>query len=420
MTSSKSENFTSLQEDFESLAQQSARIVEEFPIPHVHTERYRAFKNQYAYEPDAFFEQVGSVETGVLERFCQGTPCFNYEKLGENYLSCEEIESFKSGHILKKRADNREAIQAVMQDIHRILNTQSPLARGKHLHFLSPQVLSFIYFHRKVFFQPLESLFNTNQGISFEFGYFRTPPGARNIHWHDDYTIFKNDSRLSSHGALILNCHIALSPVTSQSSPLCFMHGTPNIVYARSALKFFAGTPPFFDQELLLKATYLGEALYTPGEKIKTNFLGLLPNYVYRLDQVQKGNVKFSVFFETAQPGDFLIFSPNYMHASPYQNTESSPRESMVLRCFAEETYNYRNVMRMEDFREMVSFALGTEVSVGQIKHALWGDHPEVSSATYLNSSVYLHKNDGASSDSPPRIYLEDLYHAYQNKFRAS
>lgn len=418
----ENKNFSDQKNDFESLIQQTALTIQNFCIPLKHIEKYKAFYSQYTNNPTAFFERVGSVETEVLKHFCKDEPCFYHEKLGESYLSFEEIQALKKGSLLKKSILNKSSIQLIRIAINNTLNANLSIAQGKYLHFLNSSILNFIYHNKQTFFQPVESLFNTNHNISFEFGYFRTSPGAHNPYWHDDYTIFKNDATLfQENQALILNCHIALSPVTAQSSPLCFMYGTQNIVYARSALKFFKENQLPFNEDLFLKAIYLGESLYKPGEKVKTNFLGLLPNYLYRLHQVQQDKVKFAVFFEKVQPGDFLIFSPNYMHTSPYKNTENTPRESIVLRCLADETYHYRNVISVENFREMVSFALGVEISINQLKKTLWKDHPcEISSSTSLHSNIYLHKDEIDHSHSFPRLYLEDLYRGYQTKFQSS
>jgi len=408
-----------LQDDFDKLVKESAQYVQDYKIPEDHVDLFNTFKGQYETVPDLFFQNINQTETNILSQFSKKEYHFIDNKLGENYLSDQEIKKFTQGDILQKSVKDIDNINKIKIEIKSLLARNNPLISAKYLHFLSPKLIEFIYKNRKNFFQPIISLFNSDQDVSFEFGYFNVPQKSFNPYWHDDYTIFKNEIRNPKEGkSLILNCHIALSDVTEKSSPLCFIKGTENIVYARSALKFFTDQNIKFDKNLFLKSTYLAEKLYVPGQKIKANFIGLIPNYSYRLHQLKNSIHKMEIFFKESKQGDFLIFSPNYMHTSPYVNTQKVPRESMVLRCLEDDYYNYRNIITCGTVIQFISFALGKRIYLDQIKNILFKGYENINLDTKIYSNLYIRKpNNQEIKYNHPRLYLDDFYDLYKTKY---
>jgi ectoine hydroxylase-related dioxygenase (phytanoyl-CoA dioxygenase family) len=404
-----------LENNFTALINESTKHVQEYVISDDHAIPFKKFKKEYENNSDIFFQNIDKIETEILSVFCKPPHLFASDNLGKNYLSIKEIKRFIQGEILQKSITNASEVSQIKSEINTILKNNNPVIDAKYLHFLSPKLLKFIYDHRKTFFQPVASLFNKDKGISFEFAYFRVAPGLCNPYWHDDYTIFKNEViNPATKKSLIVNCHLALSNVTSNSSPLCFLKGTEDIVYARSALKFFTYSDIKFNKDLFLKATYLAEKLYIPGRKVKTNFIGLIPNYSYRLHQLQNLTRQLEIFFQEVQMGDFLIFSPNYMHTAAYINTEQLPRESITLRCLEDDYYNYRNIITCEKLTQLLSFALKKIIAFDRLKNSLFKRYDNLNLHTQIYSNIYINKEaHNKMNYKYPRIYLEDLYNFY-------
>jgi ectoine hydroxylase-related dioxygenase (phytanoyl-CoA dioxygenase family) len=405
-----------IDKQFQTLIDEFTPLIHKYKIPKTHAANFENFNKEYKFNKSKFFRDIDNIETSILDIYKSRFNNIKHEQKN-SYLSDTEISDFLEGKILKKTILSTEDLDKLKTEIHNLLNLDNPLISRKFLHLLSPEIINFIFKHKSTLFGSIEALLGNKENISFELGYFRTPPGMSNHYWHDDYTLFRNKVLKSDqHKGLILNLHLALSNVRKDSSPVCFLRGTENLVYARAALKYFYSNNIKIDEELLLKATFLTEELYSPGKKVKTNFIGLLPCYKYRLFQLQKLQKKFEIFFHEVNYGDFLIFSPHYMHTSPFINQDKVARESIVFRFLSDDYYNLRNVVTCKTLIKYLSFAKGRKIKFQEIKSALFYNYPDIHLNSKIYFNIYLNKKVGkVNNSSYPRIYFEDIHQFFNN-----
>ena len=409
----KSSIMNNLVTQFENLITKSTPLINDYIIPKDKAELFCAYKESYKSNKEFYFKDIEYIETPVLNSYKFLIEKNNVTTENENYLSKSEIKKFLSGNILKKSINDVNSLNILKDEIHNLMEQQNnSLISHKFLYFFTPAVINFISKNKHSILGTIDSLLGKSEDISFELGYFKTMPGYCNQNWHDDYTLFKNKVLKQEQAkSLILNIHLALSDVKKESSPLTFIEGTNNLVYARSALKYFYQNHIKFDEELFLKATFLTEELYTPGKKVKLNFLGLLPCYAYRLFQLNVLKKSFDTFYHEANYGDFLIFSPHYMHSSPSVNTESSPRESLVFRFLSDDYFSFRNISTVKELIKYLSFAKKSNLSFEYIRNKLFYDYPNITPNSQIYLSIYLNKKlCNNKHNSYPKIYLEDLF----------
>lgn len=403
-----------LQASFSFIIQELSKQIRSYTIPESHLRLFEEYKREYNQNRDEFFHGINSIETDIFSIFRERCSQSNQAKTRNDHLTSEETRQFLNGERLKRRAANHHEIHQLKDELGGVLSSNEPIIRAKFLPFLSPKLFMFISERRNLFFRPVESLLGSLKDVSFDFGYFRVNPGSSNPYWHDDYTLFKNEILdPETPQPLIVNCHLAISPVTKESSPLCFLQGSEKIVFARAAQKYFFENNIPHENELFLKSMFLSEQFYTPGQKVKANFLGLFPNLNYRLEKIIQGENHFEITFDPVEEGEFLIFSPHYLHTSLYENREGHPRESAVLRCFQGDYYCSKNVVSLREFAEMLSFANARELSLKEIQNHFFPLH-KMDGETKLISNIYIQKPEKPVAE--PRIYLDDLNSFFSKK----
>lgn len=405
-----------LANQFENLIIKSTPLINNYIIPKNKTKLFSDFKESYKYDKKWFFKHIKNIEIPVLNSYKSLVQKNNFAIKNKNYLSNSEIEKFLSGGILKKTVNDIDSLNILKGELHNLIEQKNaPFISNKLLYFFTPSVINFIIKNKHSILGAVNSLLGQSEDISFELGYFKTIPGYCNQNWHDDYTLFRNKvPEQEQMQSLILNIHLALSDVKKESSPLTFLLGTDKLVYARAAIKYFHQNHIKFDEELFLKATYLTEELYIPGKKIKPNFLG--PCYSYRLFQLNVLKKVFNTLYHEVKYGDFLIFSPHYMHSSPSINTESSPRESLVFRFLSDNYFNFRNISTVKELGKYLSFAQKNKLSFEYIRNKLFYNYPNVTPDSQIYLSIYLNKKScDYKYDSYLKIYLEDLFIFFNN-----
>lgn len=397
-----------IQNQFEHLIQKFSVLVRDYKIPSSHTDAFKKFRLSYQ-NYEEFFAGIDNIECEVLPIFAENVTKNQECSTG---ITSNEIDDFLSGKIVVKTLCTKYVIEELRNNINDALlkNSSSRLA-PKLLHLLSPTIVQLICDQRHLIVDTVGKLIGKSEEVSFEIGFFSIQHGMHSVHWHDDYTLFCNTiAGLSLDKRLLLNFHIALTDVFKASSPVCFLRGTENIVYARSAVKYFKDNNIRFDEELLLKATFLTENLYRPGEEIKANFIGLVPSMSYRMHRSKYFNHKLSIFYNELKAGQVQIFSPHLCHTSPFINSTNHPRESLVLRFFAGSEYNHRNIITIKDFIDSLSFATAKTLTKDDIQDHFFQGVTKLDYNSKLCFNLYLNKSSTHQESQYPKIYLEDLH----------
>ena len=168
---------------------------------------------------------------------------------------------------------------------------------------------------------------------------------------------------------------------------------------------------------MFLKAIYLTENFYKPGRKIKINLLGLIPCFSYRLFQLKTLKKNFSIFFKELSCGDFLVFSPHYLHTSAYINHDKTAKESIVFRFMSNDHYNFRNKSTCRTLVKYLSFAKGRKIKFEEIKNTIFKNFPDIKLDSEILLNIYINKNlITVNNQLIPKIYLEDLWQFFQNE----
>ena len=405
------------QNQFEYLIQKFSALARNYEIPSSHTDIFKQFCLSYQ-NYEEFFIGIDNIESEILPIFAENV---SRNRECRASITSDEINNFLSGDIVVKTLCTKDVAQKLRHNIHNALlwnstYTGSSRLAPKLLHLLSPSIVQLIHDQHKLIVDTVGKLFGKSEDISFEPGYFNIQPGMHSMHWHDDYTLFCNTITGSSlDKRLLLNFHIALTDVFKASSPVCFLRGAENIVYARSAIKYFKDNNITFDEELLLKATFLTENLYRPGEEVKANFIGLIPSMSYRMYRSKYFNHKLSIFYNELKAGQVQIFSPHLCHTSPFINSTNQSRESLVLRFFASSEYNHRNIITIQDFVDALSFATNRTLTKDDIQSHFFHEAKNLDYDSKLCFNVYLNKSSSCKELEYPRIYLEDLHSFFGN-----
>ena len=403
-----------IQEQLEYILNLYLDRTRDFKIPDSHINKFNKFKKEYKEDKSDFYKDVTSIETPIMNEYKKVA---QKSSSADKYLSNEEIEAFISGDVLRKSLDNSEDIPILKNEIARLLESDNPIVERRFLFLLSPVFINFLYKNKKHIIGTVNGLLGKENDISFEFAYFMTLPNQHSPYWHDDYTVLRNkiipDNKAQP---LLLNCLVTLTNVTKNSSPLCFLRGTEKLVYARAALKYFDENNIEFDEELFLKAIYLTENFYTPGKEIKANLLGLIPGFSYRLFQLKTLKKPFSMFFKELSCGNFLVFSPHYLHTSAYINQDKIAKESIVFRFMSNDHYNFRNKSTCKKLLEYLSIAKGRKLDFEEIKNTIFKNFPNIKLDSEILLNIYINKNfSTVNNQSTPKIYLEDLWKFFQN-----
>ena len=408
-----------IQEQLEFLLNLYSDRTRNYKIPNSHINTFNDFKKKYKEDKTNFYSDVTLIEKPIMNDYKKAVQKYDLLSSSNNtYLSNEEITTFLSGDVLKKSLDNSEDIPLLKNEIARLFESDNPLVERRFMFLLSPLFINFSYKNKKHIIGTVNSLLGKHDDISFEFAYFKTPPNQHSPYWHDDYTVLRNKIIPNNkEQTLLLNCLITLTNVTKNSSPLCFLRGTEELVFARAALKYFDENNIEFDEELFLKAIYLTENFYTPGKEIKANLLGLIPGFSYRLFQLKTLKKPFSMFFKELSCGDFLVFSPHYLHTSAYINQDKIAKESIVYRFMSNGHYNFRNKSTCKTLLEYLSFAKGREIDLKEIKRTIFKNFPNLKLDSEILLNIYINKDlSTVNKPSIPRIYLEDLWQFFQNE----
>jgi len=402
-----------VQNQFEHLIQKFSVLVRDYKIPSSHIDAFDKFRLSYQNYQE-FFVGINNIECEVLPFFAKNVSKNQGSSTG---ITSNEIDDFLSGDIIVKTLCTKYIIEGLRNNIHdALLRNKANRLAPKLLHLLCPSIIKLIHDQRHLIVDTVGRLLGKSEEVSFEIGFFSIQHGMHSVHWHDDYTLFCNTIAGSNlDKRLLLNFHIALTDVFKVSSPVCFLRGTENIVYARSAVKYFKDNNIKFDEELLLKATFLTESLYRPGEEVKANFIGLVPSMTYRMHRSKYFNHKLSIFFNELKAGQVQIFSPHLCHTSPFINSTDCPRESLVLRFFAGSEYNHRNIITIRDFIDSLGFATAKILTKDDIQDHFFQGVTNLDYDSKLCFNVYLNKSSDHQESQNPKIYLEDLHSFFSN-----
>lgn len=397
-----------LQNQLEELLERFSPLIENFEIPEYALERYKKFKSDYYDNPNIFFDKVKKPEIEVLPSFSKIIKNNNDIK-GLQFINSVDIDNFLSGNIILKTLLNKTETNILRQAIASVLNSSYEAKHPKLLYLLIPDIVKTLFTSNIITETAMKFLSYPGSDISFELGFFSIKPGQNSINWHDDYSLFFNKTPKieNINKRLILNFHIALTDVKSNSSPVSFIKGTESLVYARSATKYFKDNKIKFDENIFLKAIFLTENLYKPGQEIKPNFLGLLPALSYRLHQIKNLNQDLKIFFKELNAGMVQIFSPHIWHTSPFINETNIARESLVLRFFSGSDYHNTNLITIRDLIKHLSFAKSRDVELEEINTALF-KQANLSLDSQIYTNLYIGNKDKKSKYL--KIYIKDLY----------
>ena len=396
-------------QQLENLATRFGSLVKDYKIPDSHTELFQDFMHDYK-NYDSFFNNIGQVETEILPIFANNIA---QNASHNSALTKEDIAKFLSGDIIIKTICDKQKAKRLRKEIQTALESDNENVMTKLLHLCVPSIIGLIYSQYDLVVETVSKCFGKSEDISFEVGFFNISPGLNSVHWHDDYTLFCNKiSGPNIDKRLLLNFHIALTDVTGNSSPVSFIKGAENIIYARSAIKYFTDNNVSFDKDLFLKATFLTENLYKPGEEVKANFIGLLPAIAYRMDQSKCCGKTLEIFCNELKAGQVQIFSPHLTHTAPFINKDNFARQSLVLRFFAGSDYNYRNVITVRQFMNSLSFAAARKLSIEDVQKYFFKGITNISYDAKICFNIYINKGIPLNQ---PMIYLEDLHNFFQN-----
>lgn len=397
-------------QQLENLSIRFGSLVKAYKVPDSHTGLFQEFMFNYK-NYNNFYNHIAQIETEILPIFANNL----FQNANYNTaLTKEDIAKFLSGDIVIKTICDEQKAERLRQEIQTALESANESVMAKLLHLCVPTIIGLIYSQYDLVVDTVSKCFGKSEDISFEVGFFNISPGLNSVHWHDDYTLFCNKiSGPNIDKRLLLNFHIALTDVTGNSSPVSFIRGAENIVYARSAIKYFTDNNVSFDKDLFLKATFLTENLYKPGEEVKANFIGLLPAIAYRMHQSKCCGRTFEIFYNELKAGQVQIFSPHLTHTSPFINKDNFARQSLVLRFFAGSDYNYRNVITVRQFINSLRFATAKQLSIEDVQKYFLKGITNISYDTKICFNIYINK--GVSTIEHPKIYLEDLHNFFQN-----
>jgi hypothetical protein len=406
-----------LLQQLEELVEKFLPLIKNFEIPESHLETFKKFKQDYHDDYEGFFNKIDKLEVEIFPAFSKIIKT-NTNKEDLQFIDSSDIDNFLSGDIIVKTLFNKTEIASLRNSISRLLNSSYEANHRKLLHLLIPDIIKTLFASDSILKTAINFLDYDGADIAFELAFFSIKPGQINIHWHDDYSLFSNkvpDISNNINNRLLLNFHIALTEVTNQSSPLSFIKGTESIIYARPAIKYFKDNGIKFDENLFLKATFLTEYLYKPGQEVKPNFLGLLPSISYRLHQIKNLNQDLTIFFKELDAGMVQIFSPHLWHTSPFLNRNDIARESLVLRFFTSSDYHSTNLITIRELINHLSFAKERDVSLDEIKIFLFKQNSTLSLDSKLYTNIYINKNYKSAESKYLKIYIQDLYNFFVN-----
>jgi ectoine hydroxylase-related dioxygenase (phytanoyl-CoA dioxygenase family) len=402
-----------LRNQLEELLERFSPLIENFEIPEYALQRFKKFKSDYYDNPNIFFDKVKKLEIEVFPAFSKIIKNNNDVK-DLQFINSVDIDNFLSGNIILKTLLNKKETNILKEAITSVLNSSYEAKHPKLLHLLIPDIVKTLFASNIITETAIKFLSYPGSDISFELGFFSIKPGHNSVNWHDDYSLFCNKTPKIEdiNKRLILNFHIALTDVKSNSSPISFIKGTESLVYARSATKYFKDNGIKFDKNIFLKAIFLTENLYKPRQEIKPNFLGLLPALSYRLHQIKNLNQELEIFFKELNAGMVQIFSPHIWHTSPFINESNIARESLVLRFFVSSDYHNTNLITIQDLITHLSFAKSREVGLEEINAALFKQE-NLSLGSQVYTNIYMGNKDKDKKSKYFKIYVNDLYNFF-------
>lgn len=399
-----------LKTDFKRLITELSKQIDLYKIPKSNEADFENFKNEYA-NHEVFFRNIDDIEFDVSKYFHENFSLFD---ISQKHYSNKDISNIGNGNILIKQVCDAYEANLLKTNIQDITFNISDKIDNKLLHFSIPKIIQLICDSKNEILSLSKKLLRDTKDLSFEVGYFKIDCGKSTGFWHDDYTLFSNKILNNNFWKkLLLNFHIALSDIKDEiSSPVSFIRGTEKIVYARAAIKFFIENNIKFDEEKFLKAVYLTENLYRPGEEIKANFIGMIPSLSYRYYKFEENPENYSVFFNKMKQGYAQIFSPHLMHTAPFENTQNIPRESLVLRFLAGGEYNFRNIVSLKDIIRNLSLAINRELKLSEFANHFFNNIENVSLNSKVYMNLFINKSEEYNTNTSDilRIYYDDLY----------
>lgn len=402
-----------VQQDLERLITILFQQLHRYEIPASHQANFEKFLKEYG-QYEKFFKDITETELDILKYFKENSLSNREEP--QNFSKLDVIKFLNGGIVIKEFTERTKALK-MGENINNVVSKFTEKIDNKMLHFSVPLISQLVNEQSDLILGLAKKFLNFSNELSFEVGYFKISPGISTGYWHDDYSLFCNKfSKEGFQERLLLNFHIALSDVYETSSPVSFIKGSEKIVYARPAIKFFKDRKIEFEVDSFLKATYLTENLYVPGEEIKANFIGMIPSLYYRLYQCRNSHQKYDIFYNILKAGEMQIFSPHLLHTAPFKNIDNKPRESLVLRFFAGSSYNYRNTITVRDLIRNLSVSKSRDVGLDEVKSFFFKDYKKVEYDSYLYFNVFIKKEQRNKDSNILRVYLDNLVNFFNSR----